>query len=234
MTYSRENVPIAIAQGPSGDGCMFDPQAVINQARQDEIPEAWRVFHGKRPRPVYLGCFFAFLVLIIVTVCGALITIATLIVLTIRHAQITIGGFIPIAFSIILAIVLLAGVMGYRRGKKDAKDPDPLLVVTPEGFVEYFLNRHSLNAVSFSELENIRLLMNASFSRDRSLKNLRLQMELHYHDGRKERWKPKAMYDEEQDAITESIFTAFTQHLKPSRQPGWPELPKLPRKRRKR
>lgn len=208
---------------------MVDPQEIIAQARQGEIPETWRVFHGKRPRPVYLGCFFAFMVLLIVSVCGALATIATLVVLNIRHAQININ--VPIAVATVLAIALFAGVMRYRRGKKDARDPDPLLVVTPEGFVEYFLNRHRLDAVSFTELENIRLLVNADVSRDRSLKHVRLRLELHYHDGRKERWRPKAMYDEEQGAITESIFTTFTQYLKPSRQSGWPELP---RKRRKR
>lgn len=197
---------------------MFDPQAVINQAMLGEVPDEWQVFYGKRPSPVSMGCFFAFVILLILGACSFLALFVTQLILNLRHAQYSITTLIPIIGPIVLALVLVAGIWGYFTGRKDARDPDPLLVVTPEGFVEYFLSRHPLKAVSFAKLETIIVQVRGKIRRDRLLTRLRLWLELHYPDGRVERWRSKGMYGEQEDLITQSIALAFSEYARPRKK----------------
>jgi hypothetical protein len=213
---------------------MFDPQAVINQAMLGETPADWDVFHGRRPGPLSMGCFFAFLLFMIVGAFSIVVLLVMQLVFNLLQVHISVTSFIPVVGLIILVIVLLAGLWGYSTGKKDARDPDPLFVVTPEGFVEYFLSRHSLNAVSFTELDTIMIQMSANIRRNMSITRLRVWLELHYPDGRVERWKPKGMYGEDEDLITQSISTAFTEYANPRKESVRPSQEyTLPRKRRR-
>ncbi len=213
---------------------MFDPQTVINQAMLGETPTDWDVFHGKRPSPLSMGCFFAFVIPLFVGVLALVALLLTQLVFNLLHVPVSVTTFIPVIGLIILVIVLFAGLWGYSTGKKDARDPDPLLVVTPEGFVEYFLSRHSLNAVSFTELDTIMIQMSANIRRNMSITRLRVWLELHYPDGRVERWKPKGMYGEDEDLITQSISTAFTEYANPRKESVRPSQEyTLPRKRRR-
>jgi hypothetical protein len=161
---------------------------------------------------------FAFVILLILGACSFLALFVTQLILNLRHAQYSITTLIPIIGPIVLALVLVAGIWGYFTGRKDARDPDPLLVVTPEGFVEYFLSRHPLNAVSFAKLETIIVQVRGKIRRDRLLTRLRLWLELHYPDGRVERWRSKGMYGEQKDLITQSIALAFSEYARPRKK----------------
>ncbi len=194
---------------------MFDPQAVIDQAMLGETPANWEVFHGKRPSPLSMGCFFAFVLALFVGVFAIIALLVTQLVFNLFQAHVSVTSFIPVVGLIILVIVVLAGLWGYSTGKKDERDPDPLLVVTPEGFVEYFLSRHPLKAVSFTELDTIMVQMSANIRRNMSITRLRVWLELHYPDGRVVKWKPKGMYGDDEDLITQSIATAFTDYEHP-------------------
>jgi hypothetical protein len=215
---------------------MFDPQAVINQAMLGETPADWDVFHGKRSSPLSMGCFFAFVIPFFVGVLAIVALLLTQLVFNLLHVPVRVTTFIPVVGLIILVIVLLAGLWGYSMGKKNARNPDPLLVVAPEGFVEYFLSRQFLNAVSFTELDTIMIQMSAKIRRNMSITRLRVWLELHYPDGRVERWKPKGMYGEEEDLITQSIATAFNDYVHPPKEytPPLKEYTQPRKRRRKR
>jgi len=197
---------------------MFDPQAVISQSRLGEPPADWEVFHGKRPSPLSMGCFFAFVIPLFVGMFAIVAMLVTQLVFNLLYVHLNVTSFIPIVGLIILVIVLLAGLWGYSTGKKDARNPDPLLVVTPEGFVEYFLSRHPLNAVSFTALDTIMIQMRANIRRNMSITKLRVWLELHYPDGRVKKWKPKGMYGDDEDVIIQSIVTAFTDYAHPPKE----------------
>lgn len=211
---------------------MIDPQTIITQARVGEVPADWEVFHGERPRPLAMGCFLFVIVLGILTLCSACATIPTLVVFNIRHSQFDFGSFLHIAVPVGLAIALLVGILAYMRTRREAKDPQPLLVVTPEGFVEYFLARHPIKAVSFAELETIIVDLDARIRPNLTLKKLRLRLELHYPGGKVERWRPKGVYDVPEELISGSIMFAYTEYTEPERAAR--ELPKLLRSKRTR
>jgi len=212
---------------------MFDPQAVMNQAMLGETPADWEVFHGRRPGPLSVGCFFAFLIFMIVGVFSTVALLVMQLVFNLLHNHISVTSFIPVVGLIVFVMLLLAGVWGYSTTKKDARDPDPLLVVTPEGFVEYYLLRHPLNAISFAELKTIMVQVRANIRRNMSITRLRVWLELHHPDGRVERWKPKGMYSEDEDLITQSIATAFDEYAHPRQEFTHPRKEYTqPRKRR--
>lgn len=213
---------------------MFDPQAVINQAMLGETPADWEVFHGRRPGPLSMGCFFAFLIFMIVGVFSTVALLVMQLVFNLLNNHISVTSFIPVVGLVVFVMLLLAGVWGYSTAKKDARDPDPLLVVTPDGFVEYYLLRHPLNAIHFAELKTIMVQVRANIRRNMSITRLRVWLELHHPDGRVERWKPKGMYGEDEDLITQSIATAFDEFAHPRQEYTRPRKEYTqPRKRRR-
>jgi len=197
---------------------MFDPQAVINQAMLGETPADWQVFHGKRSSPLSMGCFFAFVIPLFVGIFTIVALLVTQLVFNLFHVHVSVTSFTLVVGLILLVIMLLAGVWGYSTGKKDARDPDPLLVVTPEGFVEYFLSRNPLDAVPFTALDTIMIQVSANIRRNMSITKLRVWLELHYPDGRVVKWKPKGMYGDDEDLITQSIIAAFDDYAHPHKE----------------
>ncbi|HEY7050478.1 MAG TPA: hypothetical protein VH373_24905 [Jatrophihabitantaceae bacterium] len=89
-----------------------------------------------------------------------------------------------------------------RRGKLSglvrgsSHDPDPLLVITPDGVIEYVSERKPLTVVSFSELAQIALrVQGRSFSDSMSV-TLDVWIDLHYRDGRKLKWRSASFSDD--------------------------------------
>jgi hypothetical protein len=76
---------------------------------------------------------------------------------------------------------------GFLRGTSD--DPDPLLVITPEGVVEFVDNRKGLFVVDFDQLSDITLRVQGSSFSDSTIVNLSVWLDLHFPDGRKQRWR---------------------------------------------
>jgi hypothetical protein len=63
---------------------------------------------------------------------------------------------------------------GFLRGS--SHDPDPLLVITPDGAIEYVNERKPLTVVNFYDLAGITL-------------------QAHYRDGRKAKWRSTSFAD---------------------------------------
>jgi hypothetical protein len=75
-------------------------------------------------------------------------------------------------------------------------DPDPMLVVTTDGVVEYVDQKKPLIAVDFGELESIELQANATTQSDTAHAYLHAWLDLHYQDGRQAKWQPSSFKDD--------------------------------------
>ena len=75
-------------------------------------------------------------------------------------------------------------------------DPDPMLVVTPDGVVVYEDQKKPLIAIDFAELESIELRGNATTQSDTAHASLHAWLDLHYSDGHQAKWEPSSFKDD--------------------------------------
>jgi hypothetical protein len=209
---------------------MLDAQAVLAQARQGMAPPMWQIFVGKRLNPFLVGCFATFFTLFFVAFCGIFATIVTAIVFGISSgASYAASGspfdqiagaaqFAPLAAVLGLAIPLTIGFLAAARAARDRRDPDPLLVVTPDGFVEYVNSRKPVIAVAFADLADLRLRINTTrtthynqpgnpASGSYTTTSTAVWLDLLYRDGRTVRWRQRARFGQA-DAVVQSIIAA--------------------------
>lgn len=78
-------------------------------------------------------------------------------------------------------------VRGFLRGT--SADPDPLLVITPNGVVEYVDSKKPVAAVDFDSLSGISLRVSGSTFSDSIQVRLDVWLDVHYRDGRKSKWR---------------------------------------------
>ena len=76
---------------------------------------------------------------------------------------------------------------GFLRGTSD--DPDPILVITPEGVVEFVDNRKGPFVVDFDQVADITLRVRGSSFSDSTIVNLDVWLDLGFRDGRKQKWR---------------------------------------------
>jgi hypothetical protein len=85
-------------------------------------------------------------------------------------------------------------VGGFLRGTSG--DPDPLLVITPEGVVEFIDNRKGIHVVDFDQLSEVALRVRGSSFSDSMIVNLEVWLDLRFRDGRKQKWRSSAFADD--------------------------------------
>jgi hypothetical protein len=78
-------------------------------------------------------------------------------------------------------------VRGFLRGT--SADPDPSLVITPDGMVEYIDSKKPTAVVDFGNLSRIRLRVSGSTFSDSIQVRLDVWLDLQYRDGRKSKWR---------------------------------------------
>jgi hypothetical protein len=83
---------------------------------------------------------------------------------------------------------------GFLRGSSN--DPDPLLVITPDGAIEYANERKPSTVVDFHDLAGIALRVRGSSFSDSTIVNLDVWIDLHYRDGRKTKWRSTSFADD--------------------------------------
>lgn len=210
---------------------MLDPSAIITQARQGLAPASWQVYVGKRPGPLALGCCFAFFAAFFLAFCGIATTIAGAVFTSLQFGpslsqggQPSLGGDIPLSqIGLIVAgvgatVILTAGIFGVARGNRNKRMPAPLLVVMPEGFVEYANDRKPILAFAFADLAQVNLRIHTTTttsynvagdptSGSRTTRSTSTWLDLLYRDGRRARWSPRAGFGR-RDAILQSIIAA--------------------------
>jgi hypothetical protein len=97
---------------------------------------------------------------------------------------------------------------GFLRGTSD--DPDPLLVITLEGIVEYVDHRKGLHVVDFDQLSEVTLRIQGHSSSDSMLVTLDVWLELRFRDGRKQKWR-SASFANDYRSI-QSVLEAYGAH----------------------
>jgi hypothetical protein len=107
-------------------------------------------------------------------------------------------------------------VFATRRGRirrflaGTSADPDPLLVVTSEGVVEFVDNRKSIQVVDFDQLSEVVLQIQGSSFSDSTLVTLNVWLELRYLDGRKKKWQ-SSTFSRDYRTI-QSVLEAYGAH----------------------
>jgi hypothetical protein len=96
-------------------------------------------------------------------------------------------------------------VSGFLRGTSD--DPDPLLVVTPEGVVEFVDNRKGLMVVNFDQLSDVTLRVQGSSFSDSTIVHLDVWLDLRFHDGRKQKWRSSSFANDYR--TVQSVLEAY-------------------------
>jgi hypothetical protein len=76
---------------------------------------------------------------------------------------------------------------GFLRGT--TADPDPLLVITPNGVAEYVDSKKPVASVDFEQLQSIRLRVTGSSFSDSTIVHIDIWLDLQYRDGRKSKWR---------------------------------------------
>jgi hypothetical protein len=87
-------------------------------------------------------------------------------------------------------------VRGFLRGT--SADPDPLLVITPNGVVEYVDSKKPVAVVDFDSLSGITLRVSGSTFSDSIQVRLDVWLDVHYRDGRKSKWRSASFADQYQ------------------------------------
>jgi hypothetical protein len=82
---------------------------------------------------------------------------------------------------------------GLFRGS--SHDPDPLLVITPDGAIDYANERQPLTVVNFYDLAGIALRVRGSSFSDSTIVTLDVWIDLQYRDGRKTKWRSTSFAD---------------------------------------
>ncbi|MEU1818921.1 hypothetical protein ABZ543_27605 [Streptomyces roseifaciens] len=85
---------------------------------------------------------------------------------------------------------------GFLRGTSN--DPNPLLVITLDGAIEYVNERKSLAIVNFHDLAGIALRVEGHSFSGSSIVTLTVWVDLHHRDGRKTEWKSASFADDMQ------------------------------------
>jgi hypothetical protein len=98
---------------------------------------------------------------------------------------------------------------GFFRGT--SHDPDPLLVVTPEGVVEFVDSRKGLRIVDFDQVSELTLRVRGSSMSDSMIVNLEVWLDLRFRDGRKEKWRSSAFADDYR--TIQSVLEAYGAYM---------------------
>lgn len=86
-------------------------------------------------------------------------------------------------------------VRGFLTGRSD--DPDPLLVITPEGAVEYVDGRKPLAVVDYDDVATVDLRIQGHSFSDSITVTLDVWIDVTYRDGRKKtKWRSASFGDD--------------------------------------
>jgi hypothetical protein len=101
-----------------------------------------------------------------------------------------------------------SAVGGFLRGT--SRDPEPLLVISPEGAVEYISEKKPLRVVAFRELSRVRLRAKATTTRDSPFAHLHAWLDLHDTGGGKQEWRTASFTNNL--AVLQALIETFAVH----------------------
>jgi hypothetical protein len=199
---------------------MIESNAVVQQVWQGIVPTTWQTIHGKRRSAFAVGCSAIFVTLVLLFILG----VGSVVLIGFLHAgsvtpsdqpstfflnpaalgSSTIAGY-PAAAVVggaALAFALLVGIIAGLFAARDARDPDPLIVLLPDGFVEYVSHRKPIIGVPYAALADIDLRVRKSTTTSvnpatgvrTTSTSTRIWLDLRYRNGHTERWAPRANF----------------------------------------
>lgn len=216
---------------------MVNPEAIVNQVWQGRVPADWQVIHGKRRSAFAVGFLAAFytLVLVFILSIGSVVVIGFLHVGSGATSSPFPGPFGPfsemiagypapaVIGGVALVIALLVGIIAGLIAGRDSGDPDPELVLLPNGFVEYVSHRKPIISIPFAEIADVDLRVktttyrstntnpNTGFSTTTTRTRTDIWLDLYYRNGNKERWAPRANFGPSQ-SICQMIIKAHSRY----------------------
>jgi hypothetical protein len=96
-------------------------------------------------------------------------------------------------------------VKGFLRGTSD--DPDPLLVISPLGVVEYADSKKPVTLIDFDTIARITLQVKGSSFSNTPTVHLEVWLDLHDHRGKKSKWQ-SASFADQHDTI-QAVMEAY-------------------------
>src|SRR5262249_20786968 len=99
------------------------------------------------------------------------------------------------------ALALLVGIgVWIGLARRHAGDPDPVIVLLPEGFVEYVSNHQPIIGAAYADLASVDFGTRAGRHARRDTSNgqepmprqKHLWLDLHFYDNSQERWQTRA------------------------------------------
>jgi len=108
--------------------------------------------------------------------------------------------------------IVFTGKRGAIRGffTRTSGDANPLVVVTPDGVVEYRNERKPVTVVVFDHLVDLALRARASTMSDSMHATLSVWLDLRYRDGRTVKWQ--APFVDDGLRVVQSVIEAYGAH----------------------
>jgi hypothetical protein len=177
---------------------MIGPEAIVNQVWQGIVPADWRIVRGKRRSAFAAGVSAA-----AVTFAG--MALFTMLIGVFASGPGKIAGYpaLIVVGVAVAALALLAGiVVTVTAAIRNAGDPDPLIVLLSNGFVEYVSRHKPIIGILYAELATVDLRIrgqtqtwrNQAAGQYQSAARKKVWLDLLYHDGQRERWTPRANF----------------------------------------
>lgn len=200
---------------------------------QQQPPASWQVFQGKKTPS---SCSLLFLFAVFIPLFCPVAAFVALIVLKggysegkapyqIHHPPIWPDLNAPlyclISVAIIIGLVLTLVLIGNARAaRRERKQSAPILIVLPEGWVEYVGWRDSIVSVAFAELADLQretapsqgITTLAELRGKAPLPASDTGLVLTFPDGKKETWEPRINCDAP-TAICQAILVAYSHYL---------------------
>lgn len=198
----------------------MEPEAIVEQVWQGIVPTTWQVMRGKRRSALAAGCFAMLFTLALLFILG----VGSVVLVGFLHVGSAGAADQPSAFFLnppdlisstivgypatavvggaALGLAVLIGISAGLIAGRDARDPDPLIVLLPDGFVEYVSHRKPIISIAYGALADIDLRVRKSTSTSINLAtgvrttstSKRIWLDLRYRNGYTERWAPRANF----------------------------------------
>lgn len=144
-----------------------------------------------------------------------------------------------IVLGLALLIAIMAGLGTVRQNREDRAAPEPLLIVLPEGWVQYIRRRDPAQAIAFAELKHIRKGIAPSKEEITTLADLQKRtghrqrstnksndrqshagpwLDIAWREGDREGWEPDNCFDSP-ETICQAIIAAYQSYAAQSRGP---------------
>jgi hypothetical protein len=89
-------------------------------------------------------------------------------------------------------------------------DPDPILVITPDGVVEFADHRRGIQTVDFDQLSEVTLRVRGSSFSDSTIVHLEVWLDLRFRDGRRQKWRSSTFADDYR--TVQGVLEAYGAH----------------------